>query len=71
MDEVKPKKRPFFDREMQQYIVIGTFYVLLATVSRIDLTGTALLVFGSLAGLGIYKHSLKLVEINISGEKKV
>jgi hypothetical protein len=58
---------------MQRFLVIGTFYVLLVTVSQINLVGTALIIFGALAGMGIYKHGLKLVEINIrkEGEKEM
>ncbi|QLJ53499.1 MAG: hypothetical protein Sv326_1324 (plasmid) [Candidatus Fermentimicrarchaeum limneticum] len=62
------KGRGLFDKEMQRYLMIGTFYVLLVTVSQIDLAGTALIIFGALAGMGIYRHGLKVVEIDISRE---
>lgn len=67
------KKRGLFDKEMQRHLMIGVLYVLLASFSRLDLVGTALIIFAALAGMGIQKHGLKVVEINISreGEKKV
>jgi hypothetical protein len=71
-DERKPKQI-LFKREELKWLLIGVLYVMLITVSRIDLAGTALIIFGTLAGMGINTHGLKLVEINIrkEGEKEV
>lgn len=64
------KKQSLFNKEEKKALVIGTFYVLLASISRIDLVGTAIVIFSALAGWGILMHGLKLVEINITNYGK-
>jgi len=68
--EKKEKRKPLFDKDFQRYIIIGAFYILLVAVARPDLQGTALVLFGALAGAGIYLHGLKIIEININKEVK-
>lgn len=63
-------KKTLFSRDMQRYIIIGAFYILLVAVARPDLPGTALVLFGALTGAGIYQHGLKIIEININREVK-
>lgn len=73
MPEEKPEqkvvKKPLFDKEETKWLLIGVLYVMLITISRIDLIGTALVVAGYFIGRGIEAHGLKLVEVNISREK--
>jgi disulfide bond formation protein DsbB len=65
------EKKMLFSKDYQRYIIIGAFYILLIAIARPDLQGTALIVFAATAGMGIYNHGLKIVDINICKDKEV
>ncbi len=66
----KKEKKPILTREYQIWLLIGTFYILLISVTRIDLVGTALIIFAYLLGKAIQEHGLKFIEININKGKE-
>jgi hypothetical protein len=71
-EEDEKKKQPsLFKKDEIKWLFVGVLYILLITASRIDLIGSALIIFGYFAGKGIETHGLKLVEINITKEAKV
>jgi hypothetical protein len=59
------KKQPVFNKEEKKWLLIGTFYVLLTLISRIDLVGTALVIFAVLVGLGIKEHGICTREVHV------
>lgn len=65
------EKKTLFSKDLQRYVIIGAFYILLVAVARPDLMGTALVIFAATAGMGIYHHGIKVVEINIWKDKEV
>jgi hypothetical protein len=59
----KPKKSYFTKEEIKYIMVVLVYILLMSAVPKLELIGTACVIFAILAGLGIKEHGLKLFEI--------